>query len=211
MRSIVVGAIICCAAAAGYGQSVKAPAQAIQGADGWTLDVVFEQPQEITLRLPGDSADTKYWYIILSLTNKAGKEVGFYPDCELMTDTYQILQAGAGVRGEVYQKIKERHQDRYPFLEPLEKASGKLPQGEDFTKDVVVVWKNFDNDARGVKFFIAGLSNETQAVDKPTAAGAAAEHVLLRKTLELDYAISGDPIMRTEASLLYKGKNWVMR
>jgi hypothetical protein len=210
MRSIVIGAIVCCIAAVGYGESVKVPSQAIGGMSTWTLDVVFEQPQEITLRLPGDSTDTSYWYIILSLTNKSGQEVGFYPDCDLMTDTYQILQAGVGVRGDVYEKIKARHQDRYPFLEPLETASGKLQQGEDHTKDVVVVWKNFDNDARGVKFFIGGLSNETQAVDKP-AAGASGEQVLLRKTLELDYVISGDPSMKTQDSLAYKGKSWVMR
>jgi hypothetical protein len=212
MRSILVGIMVCWMAAAACGESVKVEGQSsIVGIGGWMIDVVFEQPQEISLRLPGDEQDTRYWYVIMSLTNKTGKDIGFYPACDLMTDTYQVLQAGAGVRNQVYEKITQRHSDRYPFLEPLEKAIGKLPQGADYTKDVVIVWKDFDKDARGVKLFISGLSNQTEAVEKPAAEGAAAEQVLLRKTLELSYTISGDPAMRTEANLVYKAKRWVMR
>ena len=208
MKSVIFGLTICCLTAVVSGESVKVEAMQTTGA--WTLDVVFEQPRAITLRLPGDSEDTRYWYIIVSLTNKTGKDVGFYPDCELMTDTYQITRAGAGVRNEVYERIKELYRDRYPFLESLEKAIGKLPQGADHTKDVVIVWKDFDKDARGVKFFVAGLSNDTEAVQKPGADGSA-EKVLLRKTLELSYSISGEPALRTQESLAYKGRKWVMR
>jgi len=208
MKSIIVGLTICCLATAGSGESVKV--EAIQTVGAWTLDVVFEQPRAITLRLPGDTEDTRYWYIIVSLTNKTGKDVGFYPDCELMTDTYQITRAGVGVRNEVYERIKELYRDRYPFLESLEKAIGQLPQGADYTKDVVIVWRDFDKDARSVKFFIAGLSNDTEAVQKPGTGGDEGK-VLLRKTLELSYSITGEPAMRTEENLVYKGKKWVMR
>jgi hypothetical protein len=129
----------------------------------------------------------------------------------LMTDTYQLIQAGAGVPSEVYQKIQTLYKDRYPFLQPLEKSMGKLLPGEDQTKDVLVVWKDFDKDAHGMKLFISGLSGETTSVVKPATAGAAAEQVMLRKTLEFDYMITGDPEVRSDASLLYKGRKWVMR
>jgi len=33
----------------------------------------------------------------------------------------------------------------------------------------------------------------------------------LRKTLELTYDISGDPIFRSRTKLKFKSKNWVMR
>jgi hypothetical protein len=212
MRSIVIGAIVVCMAAMAPGEVVTIPGQAaVQGINGWTVDVVFEQPQKIVLRLAGDTEETSYWYVILSLTNKTGQEASFYPDCDLMTDTYQLVRASAGVRGEVYDRIREKYRQAYPFLEPLEKAAGKLQQGGDHTKDVLLVWKDFDKDARSIKLFIGGLSNETKTIEKPTAAGAPAEQVVLRKTLELNYTISGDSSMRTNGSLVYKGRNWVMR
>ena len=212
MRTVLAGILVCSIAAVACGQSIRVEGRTVaQGAGLWMMDVVFEQPQQISLRLPGDARDTRYWYVILSITNGTGSDIGFYPVCELMTDTYQILQAGAGVGNEVFESIKARHRDRYPFLESLERSIGSIPQGSEHTKDVLVVWKDFDSDARGVKFFFAGLSNETQSVEKPAAAGEVTEQVILRKTLVLEYGISGDPAMRTQASLVQKGRQWVMR
>ena len=35
--------------------------------------------------------------------------------------------------------------------------------------------------------------------------------VYLRKTLEVDYALRGDPTLRSSVEVVYKGQNWVMR
>ena len=71
----------------------------------------------------------------------------------------------------------------------------------------------FDVKAKSMKLFIAGLSNETAAIDHPVAKDEAGRpiKVFLRKTLELSYALGGDATLRSNANLIYKGKRWVMR
>ncbi len=185
----------------------------VQRPGDWTLEVAFDQPQQINVRSPGETAKKRYWYIILTLTNKSGLDVSFYPACDLMTDTFQIIGAGKDVRQAVFKQIKLRHQGRYPFLEYLDFAGNKILEGVDNTKDVAVIWPDFDPKAKNITLFIAGLSNETVAIDHPVATD---DHgnpikVYLRKTLALAYSIGGDERLRAHAKLAYKGKRWVMR
>ena len=193
---------------------LAAPEPAIvPGPDDWTVDVRFEHPQQIMLRLVGDSKPRRFWYTLITLTNKTNRDVDFYPKCELMTDTFQIIPAGKGVSAAVFEQIKRRHQSRYPFLEPLEKVGNKILQGQDNAKDIAIIWPDFDAKAKGIKLFIAGLSNETVAIDHPVAKDETGRpvKVFLRKTLELNYNIAGDPAFRSDAKLTYKDKCWIMR
>ena len=185
----------------------------LQGPNEWTLDVVFEQPQQIMVQLPGENKAARYWYIILSLTNRTGEDVSFYPKCELMTDTFQIIPAGTAAMDEVFKRISIRHRGKYPFLESIERTSSRILQGRDNTRDVAIIWPDFDPKAKEVSLFIAGLSNETAAIDHPTEKDEQGKpvRVLLRKTLELKYKISGDPAYRGAQRLTFVEKRWVMR
>ncbi len=179
----------------------------------WTLDVRYDRPQQITMTLP-DGTHQRFWYTILTLTNNAtSKDVPFYPACDLMTDTFQILHAGKTTRRAVFQAIKIRHQGSYPFLEPLEFVKDKILQGPDNTIDIAIIWPDFDDKAKKISLFIAGLSNETVAIDHPleTDENGKPVKIFLRKTLKLDYAIGGDQTLRAGAALLYQDKSWVMR
>jgi hypothetical protein len=194
--------------------SLAAPEPAIvQGPDEWTVDATFEHPRQIMLRLGGDKQPRRYWYMIITLTNKTNRDVDFYPKCELMTDTFEIVPAGKGTSSAVFEQIKRRHQGIYPFLESLERAGNRILQGEDNTKDIAIIWPDFDMQAKGIKIFIAGLSNETIAVDHPTAKDETGKPVkiYLRKTLELSYKLRGDAAFRSGAKLIYEGKDWIMR
>jgi hypothetical protein len=193
---------------------LAAPQPAIvPGPDDWTVDVRFEHPQQIEVRLAGDEKPRRFWYIIVTLTNKTNRDVDFYPKCELMTDTFQIIPAGEDVRPAVFQQIKRRHQRKYPFLESLKQAGHRMLQGEDNAKDIAIIWPDFDAKARNIKLFITGLSNETVAVDHPVAKDETGKpvKVYLRKTLELSYGIPGDAAFRSEVKPVYKGKRWIMR
>ena len=110
-------------------------------------------------------------------------------------------------------KIKSRYKTKYPFLESLEFADNKILQGEDNTKDLAIIWPDFDPKAKSISLFIAGLSNETVVVDHPTEkdANGNPEKIYMRKTLQLQYAIGGDPKLRSETSLQFVNKEWVMR
>jgi hypothetical protein len=60
---------------------------------------------------------------------------------------------------------------------------------------------------------MTGLSNETAAIDHPVNKDENGRpiEVFLRKTLELDYALGGDAAFRTDATLMFKEKSWIMR
>jgi hypothetical protein len=194
--------------------SLAAPEPAIVPAPGqWTLDMEYTNPMEITLPLGSDKKPLKFWYLIITLTNNTGKDVDFYPKCDLMTDSFQIVPAGKFVSTVLFDQIKKRHKSRYPFLELLDQAGTKILQGEDNAKDIAVIWPDFDAQATRVKLFITGLSNETATVNYPILKDETGEpkKVFLRKTIELNYSLRGDPALRTSASFEFQGKRWIMR
>lgn len=194
--------------------SLAAPEPAIVPAPGqWTVETEFTHPQQLVLRRGSDNQPLRFWYIILTLTNKTGRDVDFYPKCDLMTDTYQIIPAGRSVPPVVFEMIRTRHKSKYPFLESLGKAGNRILQGEDNTKDIAIVWPDFDTRAQNIRLFLTGLSNETAVVDHPIAKDAMGQpvKVFLQKTLEVSYALRGDPTLRSDLKLDYQGKRWVMR
>ncbi len=186
----------------------------VPGPGMWMLNTAFSHPQQIVLKTSGTGRPIRFWYVILTVTNKTGQDVDFYPKSDLMTDTFQIIPAGKTVPAVVFEQIKRRHQSRYKFLESLEQTSNKILQGEDNTKDIAIVWHDFDANASSIKMFIAGLSNETVAIDHPVAKDKITGEpvkVYLRRTLELSYDLKGDPALPSGANLAYKDKRWIMR
>ena len=212
MKNFVYGISVILAVTACVSLAAPEPA-IVQGPDDWTLDVTFGHPQQIMLQSSGDNQSKRYWYMIVTLTNKTKHDIDFYPKCELMTDTYEIVPAGKDTPAAVFEQIKKRHQRKFPFLESLESAGSKILQGEDNTKDIAIIWPDFDAKAKSIKVFIAGLSNETVAIDHPTAKDQTGKpvKVYLRKTLELSYKLGGDAAFRSKAKLAYEDKSWVMR
>ncbi len=208
-RYLVYGTILL--AWASFCQAAPEPA-IIQGPGQWTMEVKFEQPQQLVLPRAG-GGPARFWYIILTVTNRTGQDVDFFPRCELMTDTFQIVPASMNVPPIAYERIKERYQRRYPLLESLSQVENRILQGEDNARDIVIVWPDFDVRAESFKLFITGLSNETAVVNHPVAVDALGRpvQVYLRKTLELDYAFRGDPALRDSVEVAYKDKTWVMR
>jgi hypothetical protein len=207
MKSLTIGVL----ALMMVGVCWAAPNPAVVQKPGdWTLDIRFENPQQI--KLTGDISQ-RYWYIILTLTNKSGKDVDFYPSAELITDTLQVVPAIKGTSTVLFEKIKSRHQGKYKFLQLLENSPDKILQGQDNTVDVVICWPDFDPNAKNASIFITGLSNETVAVDHPTDKDKDGNpvKVYLRKTLELNYSIAGDPKFRDDQKLTFESKTWVMR
>lgn len=187
-----------------YPEPTKAPKP-----DIWTLQTEVQQPQQITVNIPG-KGNQRFWYIILSVTNKTDREVPFYPKCELMTDTFKITLAGKKTPGFVFDKLKVRYQGKFPFLENFEAVDRRVLIGADNTVDMAIIYPDFDDKAKNIKMFIAGLSNELAKVSDPLDEQGS-EPIYLRKTLQLEYNIGGDPAKRDYAKLEFVGKEWVMR
>ncbi|MBN1846786.1 MAG: hypothetical protein JW810_13965 [Sedimentisphaerales bacterium] len=196
--------------------AVAAPKPALVPAAGtWQLDILLHgEPQRIELVLPGDDQPKAFWYLLFTVTNHTGRDVDFYPKFELYTDTFKLYQAGTSLQRPVFEAIRQRYQDTIPLLEPLALATGRILQGEDNARDSVVIFPEFDPNARFVKIFLAGLSNETQIIDSPVLTVPATgrpQEILLKKTLMLSYQIPGDIYTPAERVMLYRDRQWLMR
>jgi len=213
-RQITVLLILVVGLSAAAGAAFPKPA-IVQKTNEWTLAVKYESPKQITLHLPGRPAPERFWYIILSLTNDSTqqKEVQFFPACEMVTDNFEIIPAGIGVPKGVFDAIKLKHQGGYPFLESLDFEDNRIHFGQDNTRDVVIIWKDFNLKAKEVSLFIGGLSNETAVVAHPSKTDAKGnpEQVFLQKTLQLRYNVGADASLRHMATLEMQEQSWVMR
>ena len=184
----------------------------VQELEDWTVDVRFDQPRQITVDLVGKGPQ-RFWYTIVTLTNNTGSDVPFYPECDLVTDTFSVVVSGKAIDNAVFEAIKLQQQGSYPFLESLDFVDHRILQGQDNSKDIAIIWQDFDPNAKNISLFISGLSNEAVEIDHPVKVDAAGnpEKVRLRKTLELDYAIAGDARLRATAKLAFTKRTWVMR
>jgi hypothetical protein len=213
MRSFIYGTFLAFVllVCIGFGDVPK-PA-IIQKPNEWTVETRFTQPQQILIEGYREGKARRFWYMILTVTNKSDRDVDFYPQCELMTDTFELIPSGKNMPVGIFEQIKKRHKSSYPFLELLEQASNKILQGEDNAKDLAIIWPDFDAKAKSIKIFIGGLSNETAIISHPIERdeNGRPKRVFLRKTLELNYDIGGDPAFRSEARLEFKDKRWIMR
>lgn len=213
MKAFAYSAFIVVAVATCVSWAVAPIPAVVPGPGQWTIDTEFTHPQQIILRTAPDNKPKRFWYSLITLTNMTGRKADFYPKCDLKTDTFQILPAGKSVPPDVFGSIKNRHQAAYPFLESLAKTDNKILQGQDNTKDIAVIWPDFDAKAKKIKIFITGLSNETASVNHPIAKDKDGNplKIFLRKTLELTYTLESDSAQRSDANLIYKSKRWIMR
>jgi hypothetical protein len=181
----------------------------------WHIDIMLHgQPHLLSLALPGEKVRRNYWYLIYTVTNNTGKEVKFYPQFELLTDTFKLHRSEKRVSRQVFDTIKRQYAGTVPFLESQDQVTGILLQGEDNARDSVVIFEDFDPNATCVSIFASGLTNEIVKVKHPTRldpATAMPEDVLLRKSLALDYKVSGDRLKPAERAMLYRDRKWIMR
>ncbi|MFW6145782.1 MAG: hypothetical protein ACOC7R_00445 [Planctomycetota bacterium] len=187
----------------------------------WELDIRYEAPQPIRVKIPGDDRVETFWYVLYTVTNHTGGDRVFVPQVTLFTDTGQILLGSEGIYPSVFAAIKERHNN--PYLEDLARISGRILQGEDNARDGVAIFRDFDQAARTIDVFIGGLSGETAVVDLPREIGLTETdirgrttekrtgRIVLHKTLQLTYEIPGEAEARLLTPMRLVRKGWVMR
>ena len=204
------------ALAVGVSRVVAAP-QPSPTPKSWELEVEFHDPARITVTLPGDAQPTTFWYLIYTVTNETEREVLFYPQFDLVTDTLQVVHAGDGVSLTVFDAILERHRKQHPFMVPPLKVSGKLLRGSDNARTSVAIFRGFDPEASRFTVYYGGLSGEVVRVPNPAfdpARPASDENLqffTLRKTLAIRYDLPGDLASRKQAAPVRTAREWVMR
>lgn len=187
------------------------PAPALSSS-AWALDFAFEDPQRISVLLPGESKPTTYWYMLYKVENPTAREIGFYPSFEIVTDKLEVIRSEQGVSPEAFEAVFRRANQ--PNLLPPEKIAGRILRGSDQARYGVAIWKDFDPRAKAFTVYAAGLSGETvrwrnPAFDADQPAGPKNQrYFLLRKTLAIPYALTDG---RSEAVRLADKQRWVMR
>lgn len=183
----------------------------------WQLDIRFEDPQRINVRLPGDETDTAYWYVVYEVVNNTGRDLHFYPSFKLVTNTLQVVESGMEVSPTVTELIAERHRTDFPFFTRPNKVSGLLLQGEENARASVAVFRGFDPEASRFTLFASGLSGESDRIPNPAYNAARPEtqdnapYFVLRRTLSVVYDLPGDPETRRFATPIRRSREWVMR
>jgi hypothetical protein len=202
---------------AGWVSTTSAAPKTEPFAATWQVSFRFHDPQRLSLRLPGDSTETTFWYLVYEVTNDTGRDVGFYPSFQLVTDTLQVVEGGADVSPTVYDVVLGRHKVEFPFLAEPSKITGTLLQGRENARSSVVVFREFDRQASGFTIYVAGLSGDLQRVRNPVFDAAREESpenartFLLRRTLALEYELPGDMVTVYNAQPIRRNRLWVLR
>jgi len=196
--------------------AASAPKPAVIPPQGtWQLKIELHGlPQMLRFRLSGDTTPKSYWYLLYTINNTTGQDVGFFPRFELLTDTLQLNPGGNKARRWVFEAIQKRYQSSIPLLESQDQVTERILQGQDNARDSVALLEDFDPKANRVKILIAGLSNETTLVPHPTEIDPKTnkpKEILLRKTLMLEYKVAGDSLNPSQRTLLYRDRKWIMR
>ncbi len=183
----------------------------------WELKFAFQDPQRITLTLPGDDDPTTFWYMLYRVENDTGQDIPFFPTAELVTSSLEVIQGGDQISPSVYDAIKERHRVTHPFLTEPWRVTGTLLQGEDNAKTSVVVFRQFNLEDNAFAIYFSGLSGEIKRIPNPSFDKTRPESednprmFNMRKTLEIKYKLPGDVTTRPSATPIRVGRKWIMR
>lgn len=183
----------------------------------WQLDVTFQDPQRITLQLPGDSDSTTFWYLLYEVTNNTGRDVMFYPSFRLITDTLKVVEGGSEIPPSVYDAVAARHQKEFPFFAPPTKVTGRLLQGEANARASAAIFRVFDPNASSFTVFAAGFAGEIKRASNPAFDNSRDESdgnprfFILRRTLAIAYDLPGAAETRWRAKPVRRTREWVMR
>ena len=171
----------------------------------WQLKFKHGMPKRLVV---GNDA---YWYMTYTVTNNTGMEQIWAPEFQMVDNEGKIIKAGHNVNPLAFEKIKQI--EKIQFLVPAHKAMGDLHQGEDQAKDSVAIWKEPNPRMGTFKIYVKGLSGEVVVLkdDDGKEVKDADGPVLLKKTLELTYAIYGDEFYPQRHEVHALGEKWVMR
>jgi hypothetical protein len=192
------------------------PTPAVASA-AWMLNFKFQDPQRLAVVEPGQRNPVVYWYMLYTVENSTKREVQFYPEFEIVTDTLQVVRSDRGASPAAYQAVVHRAND--PALLPAERIAGRILVGKDRARHGVAIWKDFDPRSKAFTVFVGGLSGETARWKNPAFDGDKPEgprnmkYFLLRKTLAIPYTLTSS---ESERSLipprrLAEKQAWVMR
>lgn len=173
----------------------------------WELTFKHKQPRRVVV------GTTPYWYMTYTVINKTGQEQVFRPDFEMVTSEGKRIKSDRGIPAEVFDRIKNAEGNR--FLMPATEVAGTIHVGEDQAKDGVAIWKEPQARMGSFNIFVGGLSGEFVILKddqgKPLTEPDDKTPIIVRKTLQVDFAVYGDEFYPGRNEVHETGTKWVMR
>ncbi len=178
----------------------------------WELKFDYATPRRIVVEVPGSAIPKAYWYMTYTVINKTDKEQDFLPVFTLVSKDGKVMRSDKGVPKAVFEKIKDRTGNK--LLENHLKVADTILVGDDQAKDGVAIWEEPNAEMGSFNIFISGLSGEHAALadssDKPVN-DKDGKPVILFKTLQLEYIVSGDEVYPGVDPISKTHERWIMR
>lgn len=179
----------------------------------WELKFKHSTPKRITV-------DGKaYWYMTFSVTNKTDERQLFLPQFDLFSRDGKNYPADKGVPMRVFDQIKKV--ERNGELEPLVKIAGELKVGEDETREGVAIWPEPSPRMGTFHVFVTGLSGEAVITEHgeetkikdwtKISEEDRKKQNIMRKTLDLEFQVTGDGSHPDEEPARFVKEEWIMR
>ncbi len=167
----------------------------------WELEF---QPGDLRLYVD-DLEETHYWYFTYTVINRTGRDQIWAPNFVLFTDAGSIRRSGEDVPARITEEIFDMLGNE--LIETQYEILGEILQGREHAKEGLVIWPADERSITEMSLFIAGISGETARVTNPLTG----ENLLLRKTLQRDYLIPGNPSARGSEPVEMAEQRWIFR
>ncbi|HEX8340939.1 MAG TPA: hypothetical protein VF624_08535 [Tepidisphaeraceae bacterium] len=177
----------------------------------WELKFVHSEPRRVVVEVPGAPLPKAYWFITYTVTNNTERDVEFLPEFLMVSKNGTVKRSDRVVPRVVFDKIKSATNNK--LLESALKVAGTLHVGEDQARDGVAIWEEPEVRMGSFTIFVTGLSGESTPLTDDAGAPLNDKDnrpILLFKTLQLDFNISGDELYAGDP-VDQTGKQWIMR
>ncbi len=178
----------------------------------WELKFRYDEPRRIIVEVPGEKVPKAFWYLTYSVTNLTDTQQQFLPTFELVTKTGKLIRSDKNLPNAVFEAVKKAA--GVNFIEHPVKIAGPLLTGADQAKDGVAIWEEPEPELGSFTVFVGGLSGESiQLTDDAgkVLTGAEGKPIVLFKTMQIDYTVSGDELLAGTDPINKTRMSWVMR
>lgn len=167
----------------------------------WELEF---QPGDVRLYVD-ELENEAYWYFTYTVINRTGRDQTWAPNFVLFTDAGAIRRSGENVPARITEEIYDMLGNE--LIETQYEILGEILQGREHAKEGLVIWPAGEQSITEMSLFIAGISGETARVTNPLTG----EIKLLRKTLQRDYSVPGNPRARGSKPAELTEQRWIFR
>ena len=94
MRKSLTAQILCATVLLAATGLQAAPAPSLAPVS-WELKFRFQDPQRVSVYVPGQAKPVVYWYMPYRIENLSRQEVEFYPQFDLVTDRLEVVKSAS--------------------------------------------------------------------------------------------------------------------